>query len=366
MKNYAYNEITLMQYIFLIHGIQVGTGVLQLPRMVAEKAGMNGWISIICGWILSVVASLIIIQIMKKHPQKTLMDIITQYFGKWIGKLSSILLIVYFAVVSFTIIQKSILFIQTWLLPGTASYILMFLFAIPTYIIARNGTRIIGRYAELVFFLMLWMPLFYLFALNQNHHWLHLLPLFKNIQQIFMATQSTIISFLGFEITFLLYPFLKTKKAASMGIIIANSLSLLVFLFVTFACFIFFSPDEITQYYEPTISMLKVVEFRFIERMEIIFLAFYLFVLSTTWIPYMYSTVFCATWLFDKEDHKNYLLVFLILCTLIMYFIIPTFDQNDFLMIIYQISGITFAYIFPLFLLIYSIIYYRIRGRITK
>jgi spore germination protein (amino acid permease) len=242
----------------------------------------------------------------------------------------------------------------------------MFLFAIPTYIIARNGIRIIGRYAEVVFFLILWMPLFYWFALNQNHHWLHLLPLFKNIQQILMATQSTIISFLGFEITFLFYPFLKTKKAASMGIIIANSLSLLVFLFVTFACFLFFSPDEITHYYEPSISMLKVVEFRFIERMEIIFLAFYLIVLSTTWIPYMYSAVFCLIWLFDKEDPKNYLLILLILFTAIMYFVIPTFNQNDFLMKFYQLSGITCAYIFPLFLLIYLSIYHRIRGRITK
>ena len=39
MKKYAYNEITLMQYIFLINGTQVGTGVLALPRVLAEKAG---------------------------------------------------------------------------------------------------------------------------------------------------------------------------------------------------------------------------------------------------------------------------------------------------------------------------------------
>ncbi|MEH7072318.1 GerAB/ArcD/ProY family transporter, partial [Priestia megaterium] len=48
-----------MQYIFLIHGIQVGAGVLQLPRIMAEKVGMNGWIPLICGWLLSSAASLI-------------------------------------------------------------------------------------------------------------------------------------------------------------------------------------------------------------------------------------------------------------------------------------------------------------------
>ncbi|MBE5100303.1 GerAB/ArcD/ProY family transporter [Priestia aryabhattai] len=366
MRKYINNEITLMQYIFLIHGIQIGTGVLQLPQILAEKAGMNGWIPLICGWALSSAASLIIIQVMKKHPQATLMDIMTTYFGKWIGKVSSILLLIYFSIVSFTLIQKSILFIQVWLLPGVPSYIIMFLFSVPTYIIARNGIRIIGRYAELAFFLVLWMPLFYIIALNQNHHWVHLLPLFKNIQQSLMATQSTIVSFLGFEVTFLFYPFLKEKKAAPLGIIIANSLSLLVFLFVTIACFVFFSPDEITHYYEPTLSMLKVVEFRFIERMEIIFLAFYLFILSTTWIPYIYSLAFCTTWLFNKGKSKNYLLLYLLFFILIMYFVVPTFPRNDSLMVFYQKIGTLFSYAFPVFLLIYSFIYYRIRGRITK
>ena len=40
---YTKNQITLMQYIFLIHGVQVGVGLLTLPRELAEKAG-DGWL----------------------------------------------------------------------------------------------------------------------------------------------------------------------------------------------------------------------------------------------------------------------------------------------------------------------------------
>ncbi|MEB8811920.1 GerAB/ArcD/ProY family transporter, partial [Bacillus cereus] len=46
MKKYAHNDITVMQYIFIINASQVGTGVLSLPRVLAEKAGTDIWIAL--------------------------------------------------------------------------------------------------------------------------------------------------------------------------------------------------------------------------------------------------------------------------------------------------------------------------------
>lgn len=52
------------------------------------------------------------------------------------------------------------------------------------------------------------------------------------------------------------------------------------------------SPDEITLYNEPIVSILKSIEFRFIERIEVPFIAFYLFIFSLAWIPSAYITAF--------------------------------------------------------------------------
>ena len=38
------NTISLSQFIFIIHGAQVGTGILFLPRTLAEKSGTDGWL----------------------------------------------------------------------------------------------------------------------------------------------------------------------------------------------------------------------------------------------------------------------------------------------------------------------------------
>ena len=81
-----------MQYILMIHGVQMGVGVLTLPRELAEKAGTDGWITIIISWFFTTMAGLIIIQIMKKYPNGTILDLLSHYFGKWIGKLGTLFL----------------------------------------------------------------------------------------------------------------------------------------------------------------------------------------------------------------------------------------------------------------------------------
>ncbi|PFE15274.1 GerAB/ArcD/ProY family transporter [Bacillus cereus] len=359
--------ISNRQFIFLIHGAQMGIGILQLPRLLAEKADMDGWISLISGWLMSVLASLIIVQIMKKNPHDTLLDLLTMYFGKWFGKIGAIALFLYFLFMSFVVIQKSILYIRVWIIPESTEYILMLLISVPIYIIARNGIKVIGRYAELIFFITIWIFLFYIFALKQSHHWEHILPLFKNITQPILNTPSTAaMSFLGFEIIFLLYPFLEKKQDAARGIIIANSITLILFLYITISCFVFFSPNEITQYNEPTLSMLKIIEFRFLERVEIIFLALYIFVVSTTWIPYIYCSTFCMSWLGVSRNYSKYLKFILLLFIVLFYFIPSTLYQNALLQRMGAKIGLVIAYILPLVLFIYSNVYNRIHRRNVK
>uniref|UniRef100_UPI0005CF0FA3 GerAB/ArcD/ProY family transporter n=1 Tax=Bacillus cereus TaxID=1396 RepID=UPI0005CF0FA3 len=110
------NQITFLQYIFIITGAQLGIGLLQLPRLLAEKAGMDGWISLIIGWVLSTMSSLIIVHIMKITNQ-TFFQILVTYVGKWVGTIFILFIFFYFSFFSFLILQRSILFIRMWVLP---------------------------------------------------------------------------------------------------------------------------------------------------------------------------------------------------------------------------------------------------------
>ena len=133
-----------------------------------------------------------------------------------------------------------------------------------------------------------------------------------------------------------------------MGIVIANTLSLLAYLMITIGAFAFYSPDEITIYNEPTIDMLKVLEFKFIERLEIVFFSFYLFVMSTTVLPFMFMTVFCTSQLVGKQDHSRHLAWFLLIEFAFVVLFPPTFERNTLFQQVIEQVGLILAFAFPL------------------
>ena len=139
--------------------------------------------------------------------------------------------------------------------------------------LACKGVLIISRYAVFTVFFTLWMP-FLLFIPLKDGHWIYLLPLLKEGWiPVLNTVKSTIIAFLGFEFAFVLYPYLSNKSSAK-GIVLANLITLFIYLQVTFVSFVYFSPDGITKFLWPTLSLVTPFHFSFLERFEIIFCHF--------------------------------------------------------------------------------------------
>ncbi|NOU66561.1 GerAB/ArcD/ProY family transporter [Paenibacillus sp. LMG 31461] len=361
MNKYSFNQISLIQYILIIFETQVGIGILSLPRDLVNTAGTDGWISIVLGWMMSTLLSLVIIRIMAKNPEHTLFELLSKYFGKWVGKgLAAvwILLAVYAASI---VMFSTIHIIKIWIVQEVRNYILMILFVIPIYMITKQGIRMIGLFAELVCFVTLWIPFLLLFALR-DIQWMYLFPIGKEgVLPILSGVKSTIFSFIGFELTFILYPFLKDKKSASKGIVIANSLTMMVYVAVTIECFIRFSPKEVTDYVYPVLNLLKVIQLPFIERLEIICLSFYLFILFMTMIPYLYAAALGITQLLGKQDHRYALRVILFVWVLIPFFFVPNSSQITRMANSWGLAGICSAFILPLVLWMYGWIFHFVR-----
>lgn len=366
MKNSATIEITTMQYIFLIHGAQVGIGITKYPLQLAEVAGTDGWMGIILGWAISVMASLMIIQVMKKHPEENLINLLQRYFGKWMGKLFTIFITLYMVLVAYLVMQRMALHVKSWVLQQTPIYVLLILFAIPSYIIIRGGVQIIGRYAELVFFMSLWLFFIFLIPLGDSH-WIHLLPLFKEgLQPVLLSASSSVFSFLGFEIALFLYPYLQKKQKASIGIVVANSLTMLVYLYVTIVCYVFFSPDQITQLYEPTLSIVKVIQFKFIERFDMILITFYIIIISKVWIPYILFSVSSISQLLGKKDYTMLLNMLLLLFVFVTCFLNLSFSDSERNMKYLENIGLILAFVFPLCFWVYMTVVDHMHRRINN
>jgi spore germination protein (amino acid permease) len=363
MSKASNKKITLMQYIFIISGAQVGIGILSMPRQLAETAGTDGWISIILGWLLAMVISLVIIKIMQRHPCYTIYDILKQYFGRWVGSGLSFVWLLYFAFIALNVMLTTIFVLQTWIIQNMATSTLTALILIPIFMVAHKGVQIIGRYAEFVFFFTLGLPVLLTIPVREGTL-IYLLPLIKEGWLPILSTvKNTIISFTGFELAFILYPFLHRKDAAAKGILVANTLSMIIFLHITLLCYIVFSPDEITKILWPTLSLVKPIQFTFIERIEVLFLSFYIFFVSNTIIPNVFAGSVGISSILGLKNHKPPLIGLLIFIFILLIIIPNTYEVVTWMQNLWIVIGIGASYLFPLVLAIYISIYRMVFGR---
>lgn len=346
----------------MIHGSQLGFGLLSLPADLAKSAGTDGWISLLFGWLLAILGSLITLQVMKKHPDLTVYDLLPRYFGRVLGAVMNVCLIGYFLLGFFIAFSALIGFFKVELLSNTPNFLMVLLFLLPTYNLARNQVRILGRYAEISFWGFLWLSLVYLYPLKDSH-WIHMLPILKEgWGPVLHGIKTTGIAFLGFEISLVLYPFLKHKEKAAAGIIIGNSITLVMYMIVTVVSFLFFSPDDLLSYEFPTLKVLKVMEFRFLERVEIVVLVAYVFLSIRVWTHYLFAATFGISRLLGKQDHKLFVKLVSIGTLLTYIFYKPSFHEMGNMLGMFGHLGWVTAFVFPCFLLAYTSIIRRKEG----
>lgn len=154
-KIHSANTLSLNQFIFIIHGAQVGTGILVLPRTLAEKSGTDGWLVLPFSFLFSTIASIAWIQLSKRYSyQKS-----SNALFKYLKVLFAIIYILYFSFYAWVVLLNGMLYIKGNLLPKTPDYLIIFLFLIPTYLVVSDKVYVLGRYCETVFYLTIWIVL---------------------------------------------------------------------------------------------------------------------------------------------------------------------------------------------------------------
>ncbi|PEV18937.1 GerAB/ArcD/ProY family transporter, partial [Bacillus thuringiensis] len=247
---------------------------------------------------------------------------------------------------------------KVWIFPSPPAYQITILLLFPFIILALSGLRALTSYSMLVFFFTTWMPLFLLFSLKTNYNPLHLLPIFKEgLYPIVKATKETITPYAGLEIAYYIYPFLQKKQKAIKGLLIANTGTMFFYLYVTILSYIYFSPEGIKDVIWPVFHLLKGVRFSFMERLEIIYIAYYLIVFSTTIYPYLFFSFESVTISLQKNARNWALLAFMLLIVGLFIFLNPDVDQYLFIYSLMDILNVVFFILLPILFFAYSILF---------
>lgn len=264
---------------FIIYGIQTGVGIIGAPRYIFREAGRDAWLSVIIAFLMQIIVTYVMLLILRQYKNADIFGIQVDLFGRWIGKILGTVYIVYFAASLFSIIITYIEVIQIFLYPTLPAYVIGSLLLIVIVYAVLGGIQVVIGVMVIFPFLIQWL-LILLYDPISKMDWLHLLPMFQtSIPELLKGAKATTYSLSGFEVLFVLYPFIDNKEKAKLPIFLGMGYTSLLIFSMTVIVLGYFSLEDLSEVEFSVLAIYKSVSYTFIERLDFIVVAQWMFVI---------------------------------------------------------------------------------------
>jgi len=339
---------------YLIHANQVGIGVLGFQRMVAKESGQDAWISVLFAGLLCHLTVWVMFRILRKYPSADLYGIHADVFGKWLGGLFSSCMIVYSIFAAMVVLRNYVEVVQTWMFPevsiSTVSLIILFL-AMYTLL---GGIRVVAGYTFLTVTLLLTL-IFTMYFPLQYARWDYLFPVLEaDVGQLWNGTVTMSLTIIGFEVMYVLYPYVKKKERMGIAAQLAVAVTTLLYTLIMVVTLVYFSQGQLMKTIWATLAMQKMVSLPFIERFEFIAVSLWLFVILPNIMLYIWMACRGMKRVMGwNQKTTTYCVTCLIFLTSLVFM---TRQQIDMLNKLFSTAGIVIAFVYPYLLYILVII----------
>ncbi|MED4783020.1 GerAB/ArcD/ProY family transporter [Brevibacillus choshinensis] len=298
---------------FLVHANMVGIGILGYQRKLIQSAGYDAWISVI---ITGISTHLIMwmMYAMLKTGASDIIELHIRCFGRWLGKLLSLLVLVYVLVAAFIIFRSYVEVVKIIIFPLMQTWSMSILMLLLLYYVVSGGFRTVTGIClvGVTLPLLLMVPLF-VFPFEYVHP-NNLLPVFSHtVHELFLSAKEVIFNFAGFELLFFYYPFIKNPQQSQKWAHAALLFTTVLYLVLTMMTFMFFTEGELEKIIWPTLTMIKIIEIPIIQRIEFIIVSLWLFVV----LPNLCLNVWAITrgmkQMFQTNQRRTLLAILLVL-----------------------------------------------------
>lgn len=301
----------------------LGAGILTLPRSTADEVGSaDGWISVILGGLISMIAGVIISKLSQQFPQKTLFEYSEEIVGKWIGGIISLLLISHLTLLAGFEVRAMAEVVNLFLLyltPVEVTIIVMM--SVGVYLIV-GGVNSIARLFEIllpptvIIFFLVFLMSFKIFELD------HLRPVLgQGIMPVFKGVKTTLLSFTGFEVMLILIAFMREPHKAVRSVIIGIGMPILFYVMTLIIVYGGISAEESITETFPTVTLVRTFELEGIifERFESFLFAIWILQIFTTFSLSHYVASLGLAHLFKKKIYPFIYVLLPIMYIIAMY-----------------------------------------------
>lgn len=263
----------------------IGVGIFSYPSTVTGLTLHDGWITTIISGIIVTLLILAMWKVVQLNSYRTFYDILTENLGGIFGWISALIFVVSNIVTMSVGIRIFSEVLKMYLLEKTSTELILLLMIISSIFLLRGTLKDLVRFNELSFYIMFIAIFIVLFIGLFKADFESVLPLFQgNFSQYGKAIISSTYSFAGFNIVFMILPFLKKKEGVKAILIKSIAFITFFYVFVTLLCIALLGLMGTSKLNWPTITMIKAIDIpgTFIERWE--------GVVMTLWVFFSYTT----------------------------------------------------------------------------
>ncbi|WP_416826646.1 GerAB/ArcD/ProY family transporter [Ectobacillus polymachus] len=300
------NKITQGQLMFFVIQSQVGVGILSLPYKLQASAKGGAWISMLIAGLAVQVIILVLCALCKQYPSDTIYSFLPKITGNLLGNLLGFAYIGYFLLSGGTVLAKFADVVGRWVLQDTPRWALLLLSLLTCMYLVKENLQVIARLFVLSTFTIIVMVVLSLMGYAKVN-FSYIFPITEvGWGNIFKTANDALFPLTGYENILVIYPFVEGKssgkiKAASLG----NMVVTLFYTFEVFTCLIIFSPAVMPAVLEPLLYMLKGFSFQIIQRIDLIFLSLWIFIVTTALVSWTYVATVGLGRIFHRGEHKK-------------------------------------------------------------
>lgn len=302
-------KIRAFYLFFLITSVQLGVGTMGAPRYIFMITGQDAWVSILLAHLFIMLTVAVMFTILNQYDNTDIFGIQVDVFGNVIGKFLGVIYIVYFGMTLVTILSTYIEVVRIFLFPTFPTYVLGFLILFLAIYAIFGGIRVMTGVCFLfflssqIFDLLLYDPM-------SQMDWGHFLPMFEATPtELLQGIRATMYTNAGFEILFLLYPFIENKEKAKLPAFLAVTYSSFILLLTTVISIGYFSLEYIASLEWGLLTLLKSISFTFLERIDYFVVIVWLMLIIPNNILVLWSMSYGLKRLYNiKQKYSIYVL----------------------------------------------------------
>ena len=302
------DKVTPFQFLVLVIFFTIGSSILYIPSTLTIGVQQDAWIAAIIGNLLGLLILWFFITISMWFPKLTYTEVNEKIFGKFTGKLISLLFVFMVILFASALIAQSSIFLITQMYPETPITFINLILVIIVIFAVRLGIQTIARSAEIFIFFFFFLYFLLVISISPQIDVSNLEPFFQSKMSSLLSTsfKLTAASTINSIALFMIFPSFvneikKCKKNFYLGTLIGGA----VIVSITMLCILVLGSNTTASQVYPSYTLAKVINVGdFITRIEAFMATLWTLALFFKVALYFYAGVFGLSKILNIKEYR--------------------------------------------------------------